>query len=174
MPKLMGTCAREVVYDLLREGPRTVDEIVALLEASDLPSYRRGTVGRVIGSLVNDGLISRSRKGREKAIYRAEEAPDNLIEILHRPQTSKYVSWKKGERKTGYNSRKPPRSGGTSRICRVGPIHSRKQEQVYTRDAMVDDGSEDRGIDWLDGPENSMYVQADWLLRARVGYKPQA
>lgn len=174
MPKLQDTCAREAIYDILRQGPLTRQEVVRILAESDLPSYRPGTVGRVIGSLVNDGLVSVSRRGREECRYLAEKAPDDLIRVLRSPQTSRYVSWVRGERKTGYNSRKPPRCGETTRIGRYGPIHPSFEERPYTGSMMVDDGSEDRGIDWIDGPDNSMYIQADWLLRARVGYRPQA
>ncbi len=169
MPRLQKTCSREVIYHLLQERPMTRKEVVQALEESHHPSYKEGTVGRVIGSLVNDGLVTVRRSGRSQCVYEAIDGDESLLQL---PQTAKYVSWVKGERKTGYNSKKSPRSGRTAHIGRSSSIEYLPDDHLYIKDAMIDDGSDDSGVDWIGSEDNPIFIQADWLWRLRVGYKP--
>lgn len=169
MPKLTDVNSREAIFhlirldgihpiyknDILHARALTRDELSQkVIEASErgvMPPYRPGTVGRVLGSLVNDGLVSRQR-GPEGFMWYWTTEPhwemeDTRIELLRASQSAKYVSWKRGQRKTGYNS---IRSRQPISIHRGLKLTKRREENdpIRTRWAK-DDGTKDQRKNWI-------------------------
>lgn len=168
MPKIQSMCSRQIVYEILKSGPKTRREVHTVLTDSPHPSYTMGTLGRVIGSLVNDGVVVKSREGTLEAVYRIANMDADVSDILTLPQTSKYVSWRVGHKKSGYNSKRLKKSVGRSSRSKYS-----LPERIYLK-GMKDDGSRDGGIDWVDEPDSPREGQAAiWLRQRRVPDLPQ-
>lgn len=183
MPRLQDVCSREVVFHVVRlDGTRPVYKdgnlhirgmtrkdleaaMTLMAQRGIVPAYRPGTLGRILGSLVNDGLVSRQRPLGESMVYYATdpawEPQDPRTDLLRAPQTARYVSWRKGERKTGYNSLRPKQPRPGKALKSSGPRHI-----VNTPPTRADDGSkENPRIDWITSKDSPLYIQADLLLR---------
>lgn len=164
MPRLQNTVAREAIYNLIREcGPISGSALLkAVAKAAGegiMPPYADSTIRRVTGSLINDGIVRSQLQtvdGKNvmprKKIYSAIEMEDQdgLLTLLRKFQTSKYVSDKRGEAKTGYNAKKKDpwflRQHWASSKDSIKSINYNKSFKWC-----VEDGTEeDRSLNWFD------------------------
>jgi hypothetical protein len=158
-----GVRSRQIYYDVLAEAgddglllAEVVERVHARCIELGVRPFKPANAWRVLGSLVNDGLVSRTSLGHTVASkgprtrYRAKTGVEGLQEALIRPQTTRVVSDQWGRKTSGYNAPSPRRSAVPSRLFFKVPGYIFEPTPRQRINRLVEDGSwENKGINWL-------------------------
>jgi hypothetical protein len=157
-----GVRSRPIYYSVLVQAPagltrtEVAQAVTETCHRLGIRPFRPDNAKRVLGSLVNEGLVSVTRlspseaRGGARVVYRAIADVEGLQEALERPQTTRVVGqWWERKITTGYP---PGRDLQTipSRIYFKVPgyiFESRPRQRV---NRLVEDGTwENKAINWI-------------------------
>lgn len=163
MPSL-GIKARPLYYQVLADAGEDgllLSEIVERVEArcveAGVRPFKPANAWRVLGSLVNDGLVSRASLPRSapglpgkgaRVRYHAVPGMEGLQEVLERPQTTRVVSSIPGHITTGYNAPKDRRKPMT-RLGQKIPGYIVEPKVRHPRQPVEDGTVEIPNINWF-------------------------
>jgi hypothetical protein len=159
-------CSRKLYYEILVQAgrPLTTSEIMEAVEVEceglGIPVFKLGTTKRVMGSLINDGLVSVTPSGlsgslvgdtRPRVLYQAVKGVEKLQERLYEPQTVRVVSDIAGYKTvSSYNSTKSKRITAPSRTYYKVPGYTVEPKPRQRVNRLIEDGSwENKTIDWI-------------------------
>jgi hypothetical protein len=157
-----GVRSRPIYYSVLAQAPagltraEVAEAVVEVCHQLGIQAFRPDNAKRVLGSLVNDGLVTVTRlhpseaRGGARALYQAVTGVEGLEEALERPQTTRVVGqWWDRRITSGYNSRGTTKTMPSRVYYRIpGYIIEPRPRQRVNR--LVEDGTwENKAINWI-------------------------